>query len=80
VAENRSNWHHYDDSKIERVTNVLGTIFSSLAPLVSIIVLSFIDNLKIRLGLVCIFTFLFAGCLAIATQARRVEVFAATAA
>jgi len=80
VAENRSNWHHYDDSKIERVTNVLGTIFSSLAPLVSIIVLSFIDNLKIRLGLVCVFTFLFAACLAIATQARRVEVFAATAA
>lgn len=80
VAENRSNWHHYDDSKIERVTKVLGTIFSSLAPLVSIIVLSFINNLKIRLGLVCVFTFLFSGCLAIATQARRVEVFAATAA
>ncbi|KAE9366532.1 hypothetical protein N431DRAFT_495012 [Stipitochalara longipes BDJ] len=80
VAENRSDWHHYDDRKIETVTNALGTMFSSLAPLISIVVLSFVSSLRIRLGLVCVFTFLFAGCLAIATKARRVEIFAATAA
>jgi len=80
VADNRSNFHHYADAKVETVTNVLGTMFSSLAPLISIIVLSFITSLKIRLGVVCVFTFLFAGCLAIATKARRVEIFAATAA
>ncbi len=80
VADNQSNFHHYADAKVEAVTNVLGTMFSSLAPLISIIVLSFITSLKIRLGVVCIFTFLFAGCLAMATKARRVEIFAATAA
>jgi hypothetical protein len=80
VNENRSNLHHYDDREIETVTNILGTMFSSLAPLVSIIVLSFIRSARVRLGLVCVFTFLFSGCLAIATKARRVEIFAATAA
>ena len=80
MAGNRSNLHHYDDGDIETVTNILGTVFSSLAPLVSIVVLSFVGNANARLGLVCAFTFIFAGCLAIATKARRVEVFAATAA
>jgi len=80
VAENRSNLQHYDDRQIETVTNVLGTMFSSLAPLISIIVLSFIRSARVRLGLVCVFTFLFSGCLALATKARRVEIFAATAA
>jgi hypothetical protein len=80
VAENRSDLHYYDDREIETVTNILGTIFSSLAPLVSIIVLSFVSSARVRLGLVCVFAFLFSGCLAIATKARRVEIFAATAA
>jgi hypothetical protein len=80
IAENRSNLHHYDDHKIETVTNILGTIFSSLAPLVSIIALSFVSSARARIGLLCAFTFLFSGCLAIATKARRVEIFAATAA
>ncbi|TVY82529.1 hypothetical protein LSUE1_G004567 [Lachnellula suecica] len=80
VGENRSNLHYYPDNHIETVTNVLGTILSSLAPLVSIVVLSFVTNPKARLGLVCLFTILFSSCLAIATRSRRVEIFAATAA
>jgi hypothetical protein len=80
VADNRSNLHYYDNREIATVTNILGTLFSSLAPLVSIIVLSFVSNARVRLGLVCVFTFVFASCLAIAAKARRVEVFAATAA
>jgi hypothetical protein len=78
--ENRSRVHQYDDVRVNAVTNVLGTIFSSIAPLVSIVVLAFVDRPKARLGLVCAFTLLFSLCLAVATKARRVEIFAATAA
>lgn len=80
VGENQSNLHHYSDRQVEAVTNLLGTVFSSIAPLVSIVVLSFVSNPKARLGLVCAFTILFTVCLAVATKARRVEIFAATAA
>lgn len=59
---------------------MLGTVFSSLAPLISIVVLSFVANERVRLGLICAFTALFCCSLAIATKARRVEIFAATAA
>lgn len=80
VGDNRSNLHHYDDHSIEMVTNVLGTMFSSFAPLLSIIVLSFVSDSNARLGLVCAFTVIFSACLAVATKARRVEIFAASAA
>lgn len=80
VGDNSSGLHHYNPRRVETVTNILGTVFSSLAPLVSIVVLSFVLNPKARLGLVCAFTVLFSFSLAIATKARRVEIFAATAA
>ncbi|KAH7348762.1 hypothetical protein BKA65DRAFT_267058 [Rhexocercosporidium sp. MPI-PUGE-AT-0058] len=80
VGNNSSGLHHYNPRHVETVTTILGTVFSSLAPLVSIIVLSFVLNPRTRLGLVCAFTVLFSFSLAIATKARRVEIFAATAA
>jgi len=80
VGENRSVLHHYDDHRVEIATNLIGTVFSSLAPLVSIVVLSFVKSSPARLGLVCAFTLLFSICLAVATKSRRVEIFAATAA
>lgn len=80
MGENRSSLHHYDDGHVKAVTNVLGTVLSSLAPLVSIVVLSIVTNQKARLGLICAFTLLFSLSLAVATSARRVEIFAATAA
>lgn len=72
--------HHYDDERVGAVTHLLGTVLSSLAPLISIIALSFVTNDNARLGLICAFTLFFSLCLAVATKARRVEIFAATAA
>jgi hypothetical protein len=80
VGDNRSNLHYYDDRRIELVTNVVGIMFSSTAPLLSIVILSFVSNAHARLGLICAFTILFSACLAVATKARRVEIFAASAA
>jgi len=80
VGDNQSNFHQYDDRRVDAMTNLLGTVFSSIAPLLSIIVLSFVSGQRARLGIVCGFTMLFTFCLAIATKARRVEIFAATAA
>lgn len=80
VGDNRSLLHKYNDKHIKLVQDVIGTVFSCVAPLVSIVVLSFVTEPHVRLGLVCAFTLLFCLCLAIATESRRIEIFAATAA
>jgi len=48
--------------------------------MISIIILYIVHDIKVRLGLVCVFTFMFSLVLALATKARRIEIFAATAA
>ncbi|KAH8760689.1 hypothetical protein BGZ57DRAFT_608889 [Hyaloscypha finlandica] len=77
---NKSSLYYYSDEHIHATIGVIGTVASSLAPMISIIVLYVIHSVKIRLGLVCVFTFIFSLVLALATKARRIEIFAATAA
>ena len=48
--------------------------------MVSIIVLYLVTSTPAQLGLVCAFTLIFSLTLALTTRARRVEIFAATAA
>ena len=62
------------------VVDAIGTVFSSLVPLISIIIISYVTSMHARLGLVCVFTVMFSAALAVATKARRIEIFAATAA
>ena len=78
--ENRSSLYYYSDEHINGAINIIGTVASSLTPMISIIVLYVIQSTRIRLGLVCGFTLLFSLVLALATKARRIEIFAATAA
>ncbi|PMD67067.1 uncharacterized protein K444DRAFT_689534 [Hyaloscypha bicolor E] len=78
--ENRSSLYYYSDEHVNGVINIIGTVASSLTPMISIIVLYVIQSTRIRLGLVCVFTLLFSLVLALATKARRIEIFAATAA
>jgi hypothetical protein len=78
--ENRSSLYYYSDEQVNGVIDIIGTVASSLTPMISIIVLYVIQSMRIRLGLVCVFTLIFSLVLALATKARRIEIFAATAA
>lgn len=49
-------------------------------PLVAIIVLYFVKDTIKRLGVAIVFTSLFAAALTLSTSARRIEIFASTAA
>jgi hypothetical protein len=49
-------------------------------PIASIVILYFIKSTLVRLGVIVAFTVLFAVALMLVTQAKRVEVFAATSA
>jgi hypothetical protein len=70
----------YSETGVAFVVDVVGTVISSLFPVVSIVALYFVDKMPARLGLVAAFTAVFSLCLALMTTARRVEIFAATTA
>jgi len=70
----------YKDSKVLRVADVFSTLVSSALPIASIIALNYIDRMIMRLLVIALFTMVFSLILTLMTNARRVEVFAATAA
>lgn len=71
---------HYSDSRIRIVVDIIGTVISSLFPISSIAILYFASSMVAKLGIIAGFTAFFSLCLALVTQARRIEIFAATAA
>jgi len=75
-----SNVFFYRDTHIYRVATILGTLLSSLIPIAAIIVLSLVENMRARLGIVSVFTAVFSVSLSLVTEGKRVEIFAATAA
>jgi hypothetical protein len=74
------NLRTYSDSHILWVVEFFGTVLASVAPMSSIVALYFIQDMSVRLGIVCLFTIAFAAIIKLATKARRAEVFAITAA
>ncbi|OIW32996.1 hypothetical protein CONLIGDRAFT_627941 [Coniochaeta ligniaria NRRL 30616] len=72
--------YHYSGRKLRFALDVFGSAASSIIPIVSIIALFFVQSLLRRLVLVCVFSFLFSVFMSVATRARRIEVFGATAA
>ncbi|TAQ89112.1 hypothetical protein B7494_g2578 [Chlorociboria aeruginascens] len=70
----------YRDSYFHYTANILGTLISSLIPIAAIVVLYFVSNMVKRLAIVCTFTAIFSIALSLVTMAKRVEIFAATAA
>jgi hypothetical protein len=70
----------YSDKRIHTVLDALGTVVSCLFPVASIVALYLINSMAARLGFIAAFTAVFSLCLAVMTNARRVEIFAATTA
>jgi hypothetical protein len=71
---------HYQEKTLMSVANILGTLIASLLPIASIVILYFVNNTVVRLGVTVAFTAMFSICLILLTQAKRIEIFAATSA
>ena len=69
----------YSDAHVYAVLDVINTVVACLLPTSSIIILYFVSRLPVRLGIIVAYEVLFSLCLALFTQARRVEIFAAVA-
>lgn len=70
----------YPSSSIQGVVNVVATTISCLFPVGATVALYFVQSISIRLAALAAFTAVFAFSLAILTNAKRVEIFAATTA
>ena len=71
---------NYDNEIVSRVGRVVTTVIGGLFPVVSIVVLYAIEDMKTRLGVLAAVTVSFSLCLSLATRAKVTEVFGAAAA
>jgi len=72
--------HYYPDTYVARAVNTLSTVLASLLPTMSAFALFFITDPLTRMGAIVALTFLFSTTLALLTEVRRAENFAASAA
>lgn len=72
--------YEYKDNILVIIIRVATTVVASLLPVCSVIALYFIGNNTMRLGVVVVASAFLALALSLMTNARKVEVFAATAA
>ncbi|KAI1409167.1 hypothetical protein F5Y13DRAFT_170938 [Hypoxylon sp. FL1857] len=70
----------YEESLLGSVVNIITTVVAAVLPLLSIVILYVVNSDATRLGIIVVFSACFALVLAVMTNARRIEVFAATAA
>jgi hypothetical protein len=72
--------YHYKESSLETALGIVATVVASVLPTCSVVALYIIQSNNLRLGMLAIFSSIFSLALALMTNARRIEVFAATAA
>ena len=80
TPEYLANTVHYSQEGLLRVVTILSMCLSSLLPVAAITVLYFINSMLRRLAFIAGFTVIFTFCLGFLTNARPIEVFAATTA
>ncbi|KAL8788161.1 MAG: hypothetical protein Q9213_001800 [Squamulea squamosa] len=78
--DEEAGFTEYNDTKLMAALTLLATLLSSTIPVLSTVVLYFARGMPLRLAMIAVFVTLFCSTLAIFTNARRVEIFAATAA
>ncbi|KUI62585.1 hypothetical protein VP1G_09710 [Cytospora mali] len=72
--------YQYPKRTYSAANRIIGAISSAIVPMASIVTLFAINNQNVRVGLVCVFALVFCLLLSLLTKARRIEIFAATAA
>ncbi|KAK7731094.1 hypothetical protein SLS53_008812 [Cytospora paraplurivora] len=72
--------YQYSKRTYSAANRIIGAMSSAVVPMASILTLYAIRNPNVRVGLVCVFALVFCLLLSLLTKARRIEIFAATAA
>ena len=76
----RTGSYVFSDDRIRRTTRIVAVVLASILPVLSIVFLYYVHPTNIRIGLIIVFSTLFSAVVALVSDARNVEVMAATAA
>ncbi|ORY69692.1 uncharacterized protein BCR38DRAFT_520613 [Pseudomassariella vexata] len=79
-GEKMTRLYHYMPHQFEVANRVVGALTGASLPVVSMVILYKFGDMNTKVALVCVFTIIFCLLLSIMSKARRIEVFAATAA
>jgi hypothetical protein len=79
-VDEESGIYHYRKRHLRAVSHLAGVLLASAIPAASIFTLYFVHSPVNRLVVLLVYSAIFSLCLGIFTSARRVEIFAATAA
>ena len=79
-ADEEAGFREYSNVKLVVCMEILVTLLSTMMPIAATIALYFVRGMTARLALVAVFMILFCTSLAVFTNGRRIEIFAATAA
>ena len=71
---------YYSEHMVQRIITAVSVIGATLLLEVAIVALYFVTDNHVRFGLIALFTGLFAAALGLLSNARRAEMFGATAA
>ncbi|KAF2099869.1 hypothetical protein NA57DRAFT_75374 [Rhizodiscina lignyota] len=80
VADFGNGIYKYEESTLQTTVYIITTVIASLLPLCSVVVLFLIDGDALRMGVIVILSACFSIALILTTNARQIEVFAATSA
>ncbi|KAK2744187.1 hypothetical protein CKAH01_18354 [Colletotrichum kahawae] len=69
----------YSQSSVKRMSNLATTVMASIMPVLTIFVLNIISSTNLRILVTMVFTAVFALLIATFSNAKKVEIFAATA-
>lgn len=75
-----SQFKRFKETSITRTVNVVTILVAAMFLIGTIVGFYFVQRPAVKLGMIAAFATAFAGCLGLITNARRVEIFAATAA
>ena len=78
--ERQKGFTVFSDHRVRRTTKVVAVVLSSILPILSIVILYYVHSTNVHIGLIIVFSTLFSGVVALVSDARNVEVMAATAA
>ena len=79
VIDEESGYVEYSEEKIDRVGTIISTTVASILPVIAVLGLFFVKSLVRRLYTMVGITAAFAILLAVMSNAKRIEIFAATA-
>jgi Family of unknown function (DUF6594) len=79
IVDEATEHTSYSNSHINKASNVITTVLTSVFPVLTIYVLNQLSSTNLRIGVTAAFTAVFALLIAIFSSASRVEIFAATA-